>query len=88
MDLVADYSTIIDNKPLKFINRMLIYKNRKNYELRNWQMYLMNYHKMDNENYSEYKNILETSISTRSTDDILKEAGEIQAKINAGKEAK
>jgi len=88
MDLVADYSTIIDNKPLKFINRMLIYKNRKNYELRNWQMYLMNYHKMDNENYSEYKNILETNISTRSTDDILKEAGEIQAKINAGKEAK
>ena len=88
MSLVADYHMILDNKPLNFINKMLIYKYKKGKEQRQWEMYLVNYGNMDKDNFKEYKNMLEYKISERSTEDIVREAQEIQAKINAGKEAK
>ena len=88
MNLVADYSSILDNKPLNFINKMLIYKYKKGKEQRQWEMYLVKYSNMSESNFEEYKNMLEYKISERSTEDIVREAQEIQAKINAGKEAK
>lgn len=88
MDLVAEYSNILENKPLNFINKMLIYKYKKGKEQRQWEMYLVDYSHMDESNFKEYRNMLEYSISERSTEDIVREAQEIQAKINAGKEAK
>ena len=85
MDIAAEYSSIFNNKSLIFIIRMINHKIKKDKEQRNWQLYLMNYHKMTKETYRDYLNPFEIKISTRSTEDILKESAEITAKINAGR---
>ena len=83
MDLYADYYNILNNKPLSFINKMLTHKYKKNMERRNWEIYLVNYGRMTKDTFEEYRDTLKEKISARSTEDILKEAEEIKAKIDA-----
>jgi|GEM_PF-6757669 len=65
---------------------MLVYKYKKRQEQRDWDLYVVNFSKMDKDTFEPYISLFDRVVSDRPTEDIIKEAMEIQGRIKTQKE--
>jgi hypothetical protein len=80
--LSADIQNI-KNLPLKFVIKMFYHRLYKREEQKAWQMYLMRYQHMDSKTFKPFETAKsKVKISTKSAEEILTEAENIQIKLS------